>query len=145
MTVVQFIGAWRLISMENRLSDGAITHPFGPDAIGILTYDATGNMAVQIMSADRPAFAADDFRAGADAEVRAAYEGILTYFGSYTVDETARTVTHHVFGASFPNRQGTDLVRRYTLDGDRLTLSTPPTLMGGALLNNVLTWERISR
>jgi hypothetical protein len=144
MTATQLIGTWRLISMTSETSDSPITRPFGDAPLGLLIYDAAGNVAVQLMSQDRPAFVSGDFRRGTDAEVRAAYEGLNCYFGTYTVAEAARTVTHHVRGASLPNRQGTDLVRRYTLDGNHLILSAPPTLMGGALLNNVLVWERVS-
>jgi hypothetical protein len=143
MTESQLAGTWRLISMTNQPPEGPSTYPFGDAPLGLLMYDSQGHMAVQLMAADRPPFASGDFRRGTDAEVRAAYEGLNCYFGTYTVDEDSHTVVHHVAGASLPNRQGTDLVRRYALDRDRLILSTPPTRMGGELLSNVLVWERV--
>ena len=30
----------------------------------------------------------------------------VSAFGSYTVDEDKKTVTYHIAGASFPNREG---------------------------------------
>jgi hypothetical protein len=59
------------------------------------------------------------------------------------VDERARTVTHHVEGATFPNWIGTDQRRTYELSGDRLTLSTPPMVRGGRRSTYVLVWERL--
>ena len=54
------------------------------------------------------------------------HPGFLAYFGTYTVDEKAGVVVHHVEGASFPNWIGTDQRREFTLSGRRLTLRTPP-------------------
>jgi hypothetical protein len=107
-------------------------------------YDAAGNVAVQIMRRDRPHFASGDGLRGTDEEVRAAYEGVNTYFGRYTVDRAKGMVTHHIQGCTFPNWIGGDQVRFFTLSGDRLTLSTPPLLFGGCTQAGVLVWERIA-
>lgn len=55
-------------------------------------------------------------------EIVAAWRGYVGYFGTYTIDEKASTVTHHVEGASFPNFVGTNQVRHYRFEGDRLIL-----------------------
>jgi len=73
--------------------------------------------------------------------------GSFAYYGRYDVDAARSTITHHVDGASFPNWTGTDLVREFRLDGDpagrdRLTLSTPPTSVGGRRLTTTLIWLR---
>jgi len=95
------------------------------------------------MRVDRPAFASNDPGSGTDAEVRAAFEGHLSYFGTYNVDLIARTVTHHVRGASYPNWIGHDQIRYYSFDGSRLVLSTPPIIDRGEALEYILTWERM--
>jgi hypothetical protein len=65
---------------------------------------------------------------------RAEYVGSATYFGTYTVDTTAHTVTHAVEGAWLPDWIGRRLVRRYRFDGpNRLELSVS---------GYVLVWER---
>jgi hypothetical protein len=137
------IGPWRLLSYDTRDGQGRIDHPLGTHVVGQLVYDARGNMAVQIMREDRPRFASDDFAHGADPEVRAALEGYVAYFGTYTVDPVKRTVTHTVRGALFPNFVNSQQVRSYTLSGDRLSLSTPPILWQGTPLEFVLVWERL--
>jgi hypothetical protein len=95
------------------------------------------------MGKDRPVFAANDPGRGTDAEVRAAFEGHISYFGTYTVDRQKQTITHHVVGASYPNWIGNDQLRYYKFDGPRLVLSTPPFVERGQSLEYVLTWERL--
>jgi len=95
------------------------------------------------MRVDRPTFASDDSGAGTDAEVRAGFEGHVSYFGTYTIDPSARTVTHHVHGASYPNWMGHDQIRYYRIGGSRLVLSTPPILFRGESLEYILTSERV--
>ena len=75
--VKRFVGAWRRIS---------------PTEQGMLYYDASGAMIVQSAPRrDRP-------RAGAQptpAEALDAITGYVAYFGRYSVDQVAQTVTHH--------------------------------------------------
>ena len=137
------IGTWRLVSYEARTSSGEARYPLGQNVMGQLFYDVGANMSAHVMRVDRPAFASDDPGSGTDAEVRAAFEGHVSYFGTYTVDPTARTVTHHVRGASYPNWVGHDQIRYYRIDGAHLVLSTPPILDRGEALEYILTWERM--
>jgi hypothetical protein len=136
------VGTWRLVSYEARASSGETKYPFGQDVVGQLFYDADGNMSAHLMRVDRPTFASNDSGAGTDAEVRAAFEGHVSYFGAYTVDPSTRTVIHHVRGASYPNWIGHKQVRSYRIDGPHLMLSTPPISYRGESLEFVLVWER---
>lgn len=140
----QFVGTWTLVSQEFRGGDGQVIYPAGHEASGVIMYDAAGNMAVQIMRVDRPLFASGDVLEGTDDEIRAAYQGYNAYFGTYTVDETQRIVTHHLRGSLFPNRVGSDQVRYFAFEGNWLTLKTPPVLRGGSSLTGTLVWERVS-
>jgi hypothetical protein len=138
------LGTWRLLSFEARDSKGQLQYPLGEHVSGLLVYDAGGNMAAHVMKNDRPIFAANDPDRGTDAEVRTAFEGHASYFGTYTIDPTMQTVTHHVWGAWYPNWIGSDQVRHFKFEGSRLLLFTPPLISGGESLEYVLTWERIS-
>jgi len=137
------VGTWRLTSCEARASKGDVRYPFGERVSGQLIYDAAFNMSAHVMRATRQAFATADAARGTDAEVRAAFESHTSYFGTYTVDPTRHTVTHHVKGASFPNWVGHDQLRHYRFDRGRLLLSTPPLEFGGQSLEYVLVWERL--
>jgi hypothetical protein len=138
------IGTWKLVSSEFRRSDGSVFYPYGPDAMGVVNYDAAGDVAVQLMRADRPAFASGDMYGGSPEEIKAAFEGMITYFGRYEVDHEKGVVTHHIHGCSFPNWIGGEQVRFFAGSGNRLTVSTPPILAGGSTMTGVLVWERIA-
>ncbi len=57
------------------------------------------------------------------------------YYGSVTVNEADKTVTHHVRGSSSGTLTGNDLVRTYNLDTPgQVTLTTPQ--------GSQLTWVR---
>jgi hypothetical protein len=59
-------------------------------------------------------------------EAQAALADYIAYFGTYTVDEDAGTVTHHRHGSVQPNDTH-DLVRGFKFTGDRLILNPPGT------------------
>jgi hypothetical protein len=96
------IGTWQLVSAEDRLPDGRIEYPFGEGAIGAISYDATGHMAVQVMRPGRTKWAAFE---DSSAESLLSY---VPYFGTYEVDQQARKVIHHIQGHLDPKRIGTD-------------------------------------
>ena len=139
----QFYGAWKLISYEFRGESGEVHQPFGADASGLIMYDPSGMMSVQIIRNDRMGFASGDMFDATIQELRSAYEGINSYFGSFSVDETQKTVTHHVIAASLPSRHGTDQARHYEFAGNRLTLKAPARYLKGQMMTGVLVWERI--
>ena len=137
------VGTWRLVSYEARTSAGETRYPLGQHVVGQLFYDLHGNMSAHVLRVDRPTFASGDSGSGTEAEVRAAFEGHTSYFGTYAIDPSARTVTHHVHGGSYPNWMGHDQIRYYRIDGSHLVLASPPILFGGESLEYILTWERM--
>ncbi|MEW6751795.1 MAG: alpha/beta fold hydrolase [Candidatus Latescibacterota bacterium] len=142
-TSPSIVGTWRLVSFEARDESGEVEHPLGPAPLGQLWYGAEGSMCMLLVRPDRPGFATGDTRRGTDAEVRAAFEGMVGYFGTYSFDPVAGTVTHHVQGACLPNWMGGDQVRNVKLEGGRLTLSTPFFAYGGRKRASVGVWERL--
>ena len=58
-----------------RVLPGEIADLFGPDATGMIVYGRQGQMSVQIMRAQRPAFRADDARRGSAEEIKAGIGG----------------------------------------------------------------------
>jgi hypothetical protein len=134
------VGAWSLLECAEIMQDGSKRLPLGERALGQVVYTADGRMSAQLVRADRPAFASDDYR-GAPADVAAAaFQQYFGYFGSYTVDSGAGTVTHFIEGAWFPNLENKAQVRTLRLDGDHLVLeaATP-----WGLIRN--TWRRAGR
>jgi Lipocalin-like domain len=131
-------GSWRLVSFTLKHPAGRETHPYGKDAIGMLSYDGHGHMAGQIMSRRRPAFASERPRGGTDDEVRAAFDGYIAYFGTYSVDEAASVVTHQVEGSLLPNWIGTPQRRNVAFRDGRLVLSA--AIEAGIVVE--IVWER---
>ena len=59
-------------------------------------------MSAQVMRRDRPNFASGDIQTATDEEIRAAYAGFISYFGTYTVNEEEKSVAHNFDGSLFP-------------------------------------------
>ena len=134
-------GTWRLVSWENQDSAGKITFPVGRDARGYIIYTADGYVSVQIMTAQRQRFAADDLLQGSTDEKARAAETFIAYAGRYEL--ASDTVMHHVELSLFPNWVGTRQVRRIEMAGDRLTLSAGPMMLAGGQQIARLIWERM--
>jgi len=133
-----FVGAWRLTSVETRKEDGEV-HRRG-HRVGYLVYSGDGHMAVSFMKTDRPRFASGDIRGGTVEEKMAAFEGYISYAGRFEI--RGDKVVHHIEVSLFPNWVGESQERFYQLEGDRLTLSTPLMPVGGRQLSTHLIWER---
>ena len=128
----RFIGTWRLVSIVN--AKGEKDSLRGANPRGVIMYDAYGNMAVQIMpDRERPKF---EFNKATPEEAQAALLGYTAYFGTYSVDPVAGTVTHHRQGNINPAGIG-DYVRRYEFVGDDKLILRPLETQ------NQLTWERV--
>lgn len=127
-----FVGTWRLVSIEG----GNNPTVRGSKPTGIIVYDAHGNMAAQIQpDRERPKYAGPPTPEQALERMR----GYTAYFGTYTIQEQARTVTHHRQGML--DAGAVDFVRSFTLspDGNRITLIP----VGGTGTPTQLTWERV--
>ncbi len=109
---------------------------YGASPKGYIMYDVTGHMMVGFEKMPPPPkFASGDGWNPTADEARAVYLGYISYFGTYTVDEAARAVTHHVEGSLNPSYFGTDQLRPAKLEGDRLILSDGKTFR--------VVWERV--
>jgi hypothetical protein len=67
--------------------------------------------------------------------------GYFAYYGYYTVDENAATVTHHLELCSDRTLAGASNLRQIALEGPRLVLSGPMLLDGRPHTIRVV-WER---
>ena len=131
----EIVGRWRLVSIESRDDE---TKPwekrYGDTPIGYIAYGADGRMSVQIGRMPRPKFASGKDESPTPEEAREAYLGYVAYFGTYSVDEAARVIIHHVEGSLRPGFVATDQRRPAELSGNRLTLSDGKTFK--------VVWER---
>jgi hypothetical protein len=136
------IGTWRLVSWENRgVVGGEVSYPLGKDAVGYIMYGQDGYMFVAIMRPDRARFAAEDLFGGGAEERAQAAATYVSYCGRYEL--RGDTVVHRVELSLFPNWVGVEQERLVEVAGDRLILSTRPTLFGGLQRTAHLIWERV--
>ncbi len=138
----RLVGSWRLVSAESHSSAGPVTFDYGREPLGRAMFDDGGRMSLHLLSPTRMRWASGDFLRPTPEELRESWDGYFGYFGSYSVDESAGVLTFHVEGAHYPNYMGSDQRRFFVLDGDRLTLRTPPERAGGADITYVIVWER---
>ena len=141
----RLVGTWQLLESYSEGPAGRAAFPLGAKVIGRLNYDSAGNMAAQLMGENRKPFSARDPREISDVEYREAFQTYTAYYGTFELDTAERTVTHHVQGATVPNWPGNVQLRYYELEGDRLTLRTPPMRGNdGSKAVNTLVWQKIA-
>jgi len=129
-----------LVSWEIRDPDGTVTRPLGAGEIGQLMYDEDGRMSAQLMQTNQARFASDDWRQASPEEKARAWSDYFGYFGTYTVDEQAKAVVHHIEGSWFPNLVGEDQKRYYQLVEEQLVLNAT-TAWGDVRI----VWEKIGK
>jgi Lipocalin-like domain len=93
--------------------------------------DRSGHFSIVIVRADIPKFASNNREKGTAEENQAAVHGSLAYFGTYAVDEANHALTVRIESSTYPNFEGSEQKRLYTLSGDTLTLANPTPSAGG--------------
>jgi hypothetical protein len=134
----QLVGTWTLLSWEQKKADGAKIERYGTAPKGIAFFDADGRYIITVMKSDRARYASNALWQGTPEENKDTADGTITYFGTYTADETDRSISIHVEGSSFPNWNGSDQKRFVAIMGDQLTLTVRPP--GGDVVDVI--WKR---
>ena len=115
----RFIGAWRLVWLEEQGADGKIHRA---DCTGLLVFTRDRHMSVQVMYRNPQA----NSHAAADAApVQYAQGGYEASFGTYEIDEPAHHFIFHVEGALVRTLTGKDLTRVYEFSGKELIVKSP--------------------
>jgi len=143
------IGAWRLVSVETIRPSGEVIYPFyGKHPEGLIVYDRSGWMSVQIVSDPQPtvprASSREEFLAAVAVEKVAAIEGYYAYCGTWPSDPSNSTVTHHIKQSLYPGERGEEGTRHFVLDGDRLTLIAKTHEIGEDHQRK-LVWQRLQK
>ncbi|QIR36073.1 lipocalin-like domain-containing protein [Tolypothrix sp. PCC 7910] len=135
------VGTWKLVSCETRTANGQIFYPLGENPSGYIIYTDNGYVSVAMMRANRLQFQAGDIAAGTVEEKVAAADSYVSYCGTYEIQDNR--VVHHVEVSFFPNWVGANQVRYVQLNGELLTLSTPPILVNGVEIVGSLVWQLV--
>ena len=138
---VDLVGTWRLVSISSRSADGRLDDaPFGKHPTGMFIFTPDGHASVIISNEGRKRFSSDDRLAASAQEKADAFDTSFGYSGRYRC--SADRVVLRASVASFENWVGADVVRIIKSVDGRLSLSTPPFLLGGSASIYELVWER---
>jgi len=116
------LGTWNMTSWKREiLATGEKIDALGADPVGYINYGSDGRFYALVINRNRPRPAALPPN---DAEKIKLFDTMLAYAGTYSVDE--EKAVHHVDASWNQAWTGTDQVRFYKLEGDKLTISGAP-------------------
>jgi hypothetical protein len=137
----KLVGTWKLISaVSEDLSTSQKTNIYKGTPVGFITYGADGRVMTIIVDSPRKKPAANVATA---AEAEALFRSMAAYAGTYTVKGNQ---VIHVPDVSWNETwTGTDQIRDYEFDGERLLLATAPSPnpFTGKMSVRILAWEKI--
>jgi hypothetical protein len=137
------LGIWKLKSREDVDDTGQVRiDPFlGGDPLGILCF-GPGHFAAQFMKRDRSGVES----VPQPSETRnntVAVDGYDGYFGTYTINEIAGTVTTHLEGSISPRNVGNIYIGDVRLMNDDLIIQLPTTTVDGTAITRTNTFCRV--
>jgi hypothetical protein len=135
------LGTWKLKSFVRQdVATGERRPALGEHPEGYLGYASDGRMYALFVAGGRVVPAGDQ---PTDGERVQLYKSMLSYAGTYTI--AGDKVVHHIDIAWNNARLGSDQVRFFKLDGDRLTLTTErnKSPIDGSEGFGVLEFERV--
>jgi hypothetical protein len=144
----QLIGAWRLVAVEYRGPRGETADPFfQAGSFGLIIYDASGWMSVQISAPNRRSWGVPDVRvpqaAGDDRLKAEAFDTYYSYYGTWDFDAPSSVVTHHLSSSVIPAETGLNYAQRVDLEGGRLVFTVRAGNPGAEMVRRKI-WEKLS-
>jgi hypothetical protein len=145
----QLIGAWRLVSIELSGPKGPIVDLFyQAGSSGLIIYDSSGWMSVQITAPHRRTWQVPASRSSPDASAHhallkaAAFDTYYAYHGTWTYDQAASVVTHHVEASLIPAEAGLNYAQTVTMETGHLIFTGRDDGNGEVIVRRKV-WERI--
>src|ERR1700710_253874 len=128
------VGSWSFLVNETTNADGTKINTYGAKPKGILMFDGGGHFSLFIANPDRTKFASGSRLQGTPEEYKAAVQGSISYFGKYSIDESAKTINFELEASSFPNWDGVAQKRPFSITGDEMRFTNSSGSSGGAVL-----------
>ncbi len=137
----QVSGTWRLVSYQEKLSNGDVVNPYGDTPQGVAIFEPGGYVSVQIMKIPRVSFSSGYDRATVE-QVKAVHQAYLAYYGTWAIDENQSALIENIKASNQPYLNNQMTTQRYDFEGKRLNLRTVLTDRGDE--HSVLfVWEKI--
>jgi hypothetical protein len=137
-TTKDLAGTWTLVSTVTE-QGGTKTDIYGPHPQGILMVDANGRYVIAFARADLPKIASNNRTTATPEENKAIVGGSVTHFGTLSVNAADQTITFKIETATFPNWDGTEQKRPFTLTGEELKYTVAAASGGGTATS---VWKR---
>ncbi len=138
----RLVGTWSFTSTTGQHPDGTRFDVFGPNPKGIIIFSPDGHFALINTRPGRSNYVSGNRMDATPEEYKATGQGSIAYFGTYTVDESRKAFALHIEGSTFPNYEGTDQLRPFTIVGDELRSVNPAPTVGGPALSLTLRRAR---
>ena len=134
----QIVGTWAYVSVEITKSDGSHFQPFGDKPNGIAVFERNGHFVFALTRSGLPKYASNNRLTGMAEENQATVRGMLTQFGTYTINDADHSLTLHVTGSSYPNIVGAD--RKFIITAvtkTELKWTVPAATSGGSAITTL--------
>lgn len=128
----QVVGTWTYVSVDIVGTDGSRVPLYGPNPQGIASFDSNGHYILLTARRGQAKFASNNRNEGTPEENKAVVQGSIAHFGTYSVNDADRTITFHIEASTFPNWNGTEQKRPFTVTADELSWTTPASSGGSA-------------
>ena len=135
-TAKQLAGRWKLNTWTVQIIGGEVTEPFGPNPKGRAIFTPDGFVAFVIVAANRKP-------AANDADAAALLKTLMAYTGKFTIDGDKFTTKVDISWSELFT--GTDQVRFFKLEGDRLSIRTAEqasAIYPGKRVVGTIIWKR---
>lgn len=136
------VGTWTLVGVTLEQGDKKL-QPFGaaPKGLSIIT---PTHIAVGISRSGLPKFGSNDRMTGTADENKAAMQGNISFFGTWTFSEADKAMIITITGSNYPNWEGAEQKRTITFDGDTMTFANPTPSAGGPGGVAKIVWKRVN-
>ncbi len=135
----QLVGTWIYVSSTAKRDDGSDVPR--PSLQGAVTYTNEGRLHFITTRTDLPKYASSDSARPSPEEAMAIASGSIAYTGTYTVDESTKTIHVSIESSTFPNLVGAPNQRRIvnSIGADEMKFTNPRTPAGVTL---EIVWKR---
>ena len=135
----QLVGTWIYVSSTGKRDDGSVVPR--PSLQGAVTYTADGHFHFITTRTDVPKLASSDPARPTPEEAMAIASGSIAYSGTYTLDESTKTIHANVETSTFANLVGAPNQRRVItlMTADEMRFTNPRNPAGVTL---EFVWRR---
>lgn len=114
----QIVGTWSLVSYTNTAPDGSVRYLLGEKPKGTVVYDASGRYIFLFVTASRPKWRSSNRLEASNEEIKSAAMGVITQFGTWSINETDKIMTRRIEAALIPNNEGNEAKFTISLSSD---------------------------